>query len=267
MNTYRKNDNFATLYHGDCLELLKTLPQESVNCCIFDLPYGTTKHKWDIAIDATELHKELTRICNPLTPVVNFCKQPFSSQLIAKSPFVYKHQWIWDKSTAGNFAFVRHQPLQSHEEICVFGLNKGTINYFPVMTKGKIHKRGSCSPEDAMENPYINPRTGTMNGRGFNGVKRIPSYQTDEFYPKSILKYTTVKHTSPRHPSEKPHDLLVYLIQTYSKPNDMILDVTFGSASTAIAALNCGRNFVGMELKDEYYKLGCDRMDAYLNKQ
>lgn len=236
-----------TLICGDCLKILPTLSAASVDLNLADLPFGTTSNSWDSVIPVDDLWRQLRRVAKERTPLIFFAVQPFTSLLVSSNLKCYKHRWIWDKRLAGNFALVRVMPLTIDEDILVFSPIPGLgVNYYPIMRKGEIHNRGG--------------KHSTKTGRGFGGLKNV-YYDSDEFYPTSILQYPAVTRSESLHPSQKPVELLEYLIETYTKPGDTVLDPTMGSGSTGVAALRKGRKFIGMETSVEYFHIAAKRLE------
>jgi site-specific DNA-methyltransferase (adenine-specific) len=229
------------LYHGDCLERMKSIPDESIDMVLCDLPYGTTKAKWDSVIDLESLWKEYNRIAKDKTPIVLFGSQPFTTLLISSNTRWFRHELIWNKRVASCSFNVKVSPLKTHENILVFA--RKSANYYPVMKVGKRHRRSR----------------GGNNCELFGEMKpRGKETWSDEWFPTTVLNYDKKKHQL--HPTAKPVPLLEYLIKTYSKEGETILDNCMGSASTAIACLNMNRKFIGIEKDDKYFSIGVKRM-------
>lgn len=231
------------LIFGDCLDILPDLDADSVDAVICDLPFGTTVNNWDTPICLDGLWQQFRRIVKLHGAIVLFGAQPFSSDLVVSNRRGYKHRWIWNKRQAGNFAVAKHMPLTVDEEILVFTANGERANYYPQMRTGKERTKGG--------------KASTKNGRGFGGLANI-SYRNDQYYPTSILEFPSVPRTQRLHPSQKPVDLLVYLVRTYTQVGDTILDCTMGSGSTGVACWQEGRQFVGIEKDEHYYSVAQD---------
>lgn len=237
------------LLNQDSLVGMKELQDCSIDMVLADLPFSTTKNKWDCYIDLNTLWIELKRICKPKCPIVLFAVQPFTTQLIVSNPKGYRHQWMWNKHESGNFAVAKHMPLTIHEEILVFSTDGKKVNYFPQMVDGKMRNKGSSNSK--------------KSGRGFGTIGQV-QYSNDKYYPKSILDFPSVHRTHRLHASQKPVDLLNYLLHTYSKENDVILDCCAGSGSTAISCIETNRNFIGYELDKDIYDTAIRRIDNLL---
>jgi DNA modification methylase len=234
------------LYCGDCLELLPTLAPQSIDAIICDPPYGTTSCKWDSAIPFDDMWTQLKRVIKPNGAIVLFGVQPFTSMLVASNVKNYKHRWVWNKRLPGNFAVAKYMPLTIDEDILVFTASGERVNYYPLMTKGKYRNKGGGSSE--------------KTGRGFGGLGHIPPYFSDDYFPKSILEFSTVTRSSSQHESQKPVDLMEYLIRTYTQVGETVLDFTAGSGSTGVACINTGRNFVGIEKDAGYFEIAQRRI-------
>lgn len=233
-----------TLYQGDCLEVMPTLEAGSVNAIIADPPYGTTSCAWDSVIPFAPMWDCFKQIIKPNGAIVLFGGQPFTSALIMSNPKWFKYCWTWDKRTGKGHLVAKYRPLQQTEDIAVFG--KDRINYYPILKKRpRIEKMKEYSRTEIM------------------GRKRTASaYEgfTDFWHPKTVLSFAWSPTTS-FHPTEKPVALLIYLVHTYTKPNDTVLDFTMGSGSTGVAALQAGRRFVGIELDENYFNIAHHRIE------
>jgi DNA modification methylase len=230
------------LLHGDCLELLQNIPDKSIDMILTDPPYGTTSCKWDSVIPFAPLWEQLNRIIKDNGAIVLFGSEPFSSALRMSNIKYFKYDWIWEKEQGANFMLCKYQPYKVHEIVSVF--SKSKHNYFPQMTDGK---------------PYI-------SGKGTSGditgnVKKIQTKNDGKRYPRSIQKFCTGKSKS-KHPTQKPVALLEYLIKTYTLENETVLDFTMGSGSTGVACVNTNRDFIGIELDDNYFSIAKDRIEA-----
>lgn len=225
------------LHHGNCLDLMKQIPDASIDLILSDLPYGTTTAPWDSVIPFDELWAQYRRIARDNTAIVLTANQPFTAALLMSQPKLFRCEWIWDKHNASNFANAKRQPLKQHESVLVF--SKKPPRYFPQMVAGKPnHKQGSST---------VN-KSDTRNISG-----RSPDDLSGLKYPKTILDFP--KHSSQvgLHPTQKPVALFEYLINTYSEIDDLVLDNCIGSGTTAIAAINTSRRWIGMESDQIYY--------------
>tara|TARA_R110000803_G_scaffold50347_2_gene104474 strand:+ start:1220 stop:1966 length:747 start_codon:yes stop_codon:yes gene_type:complete len=236
------------LYKGDCLEVMQQIPTGSVDAIITDPPYGTTACKWDSVIDFDLMWKQLNRIIKPNGAIVLFGSEPFSSALRMSNIKNYKYDWIWEKTKGSNFAILKHQPWKMNENILIFNA-KGV--YSPqkfLVSDDKIDKRKNVN----------NPLT---NKEGVYGViKRTRSKDDGTRYPSNILKFKNPNNKS-LHPTQKPVALMEYLIKTYTKENETVLDFTMGSGSTGVAAKNLNRKFIGIEQDENYFNIATDRIN------
>ena len=207
-----------------------------------DPPYGTTACKWDSVIPFEPMWEQLKRIIKPNGAIVLFGSEPFSSALRMSNIKQYKYDWVWDKKKGGNIMLLKQQPYKVHEIISVLNTNKDT--YYPIME----------------EQP---PRTGKTYSAGeANGIKNYGDLRSyDKKYPKSILEVSNANQRGEIHPTQKPVALLEYLIKTYTQENETVLDFTMGSGSTGVACVNTNRNFIGIELDDNYFNIAEDRIN------
>ena len=235
------------LFLGDCLEVMATLPENSVDAVIADLPFGTTKNIWDTAIYLPAMWEQFARIVKPHGAIVLFGTQPFSSALVASNLRGYKHRWIWNKRQAGNFAVAKYMPLTVDEDILVFTAKGERVNYYPQMRTGKARMKGG--------------KASAKNGRGFGGLKNI-SYHSDQYFPTSILEFPSVPRTQRLHASQKPVSLLSYLAATYTLADAIILDCSMGVGSMGLACIQTGRNFWGIELDATIYAVAVDQTNS-----
>ena len=230
----------------DCLIGMKDIPDKSVDMILCDLPYGTTACKWDMIIPFEPLWEQYNRVIKDNGAIVLFGSQPFTSKLIMSNIKMFKYEWIWDKKLAGNGILAKIQPLKIHENILIF--SKGKCRYIPKMTKGKLRKKLTNSLKISQIN----------NG---DGVKSCKETFNDEYYPKSILEYSIAGMRKGRlHPTQKPIALIEYLIKTYTKENETVLDNCMGSGTTAIACINTNRNYIGYELDEDYFNIANQRI-------
>ena len=241
------------LLKGDCLELMKGIPDESIDMILCDLPYGTTANKWDKILPAKILWGQYLRIIKPKGAIVLFASGQFTNKLINSQNDIYRYKWVWEKNRRGNFVNAKNRPMTSYEEICVFskGITANTkntdlkMNYYPqgLIEINKIKKNGDT-------------KFGTMAGKRPSHKKATVQKYTN--YPSDILKFDCV--SKPEHPTQKPLELLEYLIRTYTRENETVLDNAMGSGSTGVACVNTNRNFIGMELDEDYFKIAKERI-------
>ena len=232
------------LRHGDCLELMKNIPDASVDMVLCDLPYGTTDCEWDEKIDLVQLWKQYKRIIKEHGAIVLFSQLPFGCELIADATVPFRYEWIWNKCVSTGFLNAKKMPLRRHENIFVFYKKLPTYN--PQKTKGKPYKVTMGSSTSIYGKK---PKVTTNN-------------KTGERYPVDILQFNNANHKNAYHPTQKPVPLLEYLIKTYTNPDELVLDNCMGSGSTGVACINTGRNFIGMELDDHYYEVAKKRIET-----
>ena len=234
------------LLHGDCLERMKEIPDGSIDLILTDPPYGTTACKWDSVIPFDLMWEQLKRIIKPNGAIVLFGSEPFSSALRMSNIKQYKYDWVWDKVTAKGHLVAKIRPMQQTENICVFG--NGKINYYPIMVERD-------KPRKDVDIEYS--RTEIMGGKT---TKQQSKIIRDKKYPKNLLTFSNASQKDKLHPTQKPVALLEYLINTYTNANETVLDFTFGSCSTGIACLKTNRKFIGIELGNDYFDIGAERM-------
>lgn len=231
------------LYQGDCLEEMKEIKDKSIDMILCDLPYGTTKCKWDVVIPFNKLWEQYNRIIKDNGAIVLFGQEPFSSLLRLSNLDNYKYDWIWDKVKPNGHLVAKYRPMQRTENISVFG--KGKLNYYPLMIdRDKPKKSKEYS------------RTEIMGGISNSTGKTI-----NKKYPQNILVYSNASQKNKLHPTQKPVELLEYLIKTYTNENDIVLDNCMGSGSTGVACKNLNRSFIGIELDETYFNIAKERID------
>ncbi len=227
-----------TIIQGDCLEVMRGFADKQFDLVLTDPPYGVTGLEWDN--DKTEWMDEALRIAKDNAPIIVFGSQPFTTKIIHAYMDYFKYCWIWDKKLAGNAMLSNHQPLKIHEDIVIFC--KGTARYFPILIKGKWRRK----------------LTDTTWKSTF-GTSKSKQTEGDEFKPKSILTYHMVRKGRV-HPTQKPVELLQYLVQTYSLEGDTILDPFMGSGTTLVAAKYLNRNATGIEISPKYCEVARNRL-------
>ena len=225
---------------GDCLELMKDIPDKSVDMILCDLPYGTTQCKWDTVIPFESLWKQYNRIIKTDGAIVLFGSEPFSSSLRMSNIKKYKYDWVWDKKQAGNVLNAKRQPLKTFENIIVFN----TKSYYPQMRTGKLRKKGGLNKQ-----PEITGKV-DLNYTTYN----------DKYYPIAILEFSNANKRNRLHPTQKPVALLEYLIKTYTKEGETILDNCMGSGSTCLACVRTNRHYIGFELDEQYFDIAKKRI-------
>ena len=240
------------LIHGDCLEMMKTIPDASIDAIITDPPYGTTACKWDSVIPFEPMWKELNRIIKDNGAIIFTASQPFTSNLIMSNTKMFKHEWIWEKNRGSNFATLRYAPMKEHESVLVFC--KTSPKYFPIMQQRK------GAGLDRTKYKYNPTNTGKREALGNLEMTHANHNGNNELrYPSSIQKFNT---EVGKHPTQKPVTLMEYLVKTYTQENDTVLDFTMGSGTTGVACKNLNRNFIGIELDKDYFEIATARINA-----
>jgi len=233
----------TALYLGDCLEIMPTLPQ--VDAIITDLPYGTTACSWDEIIPFEPMWREVKRICKGA--FVTTASQPFTTDVINSNRDWYKYSWVWDKVICTNPFIAHNQPMRTTEDICVFYMAQPTYN--PIL----IDKPKPNIRNNNVSVGHNSPVYGHKNTYGRNEYRKIP---TDKMYPKNIIRLSNKsRYLDKQHPTQKPVALYEYLIRTYTNEGDTVLDICAGSGTTGVACVNTGRNFIGIELREDYFKI------------
>ena len=238
------------LWKGDCLELMKDIPDKSVDCIITDLPYGTTQCKWDTIIPFEPLWRQYNRIIKDNGAIVLFGTEPFSSHLRLSNLKNYKYDWIWDKVKGTGFLNAKRQPMRNHELISVF--YKKQCIYNPQKTYG--HK---------MKKSY---RSKDLQTDVYGEMKNDYTYESTERYPRSIQVFSTDTQNSSLHPTQKPVALIEYLIKTYTNEGELVFDSCMGSGTTGVACINTNRRFIGIELDNNYFKIAKERIENINNE-
>lgn len=241
------------LLQGDCIEVMKTIPNKSIDAIITDPPYGTTACKWDSVIDFDLMWEQLNRIIKPNGAIVLFGSQPFTSALIMSNPKMFKYEWIWKKNTGTGFASAKYQPLKYHENLIVFA--KGKTIYNPIPTE-----RFSEASKKVCRKPVRGGGKKTSSHLSMNIVN--VQYDSETKNPESVLNYKSVPNGGGEklHPTQKPVALMEYLIKTYTNENETVLDFTMGSGSTLVACQNTNRNGIGIELDESYFLIAKNRI-------
>lgn len=232
----------------DCLVGMKEIPDGSVDMILCDLPYGTTRNKWDSIIPFDALWSEWDRVCKTNAAIVLFSQQPFTSNLVQSRLELFRYEWIWEKTNPTGFLHAKKMPLKYHENICVFYKKLPTYN--PQFTKGKPYKKTG----DNTDRPHYRP-----------GITRVSKdYSDGKRYPRDIITASNSSYGLDRglHPTQKPVALCEYLIKTYTNPGDVVLDNCMGSGTTAVACIRSNRNFIGFELDEQYHTIALQRVAA-----
>jgi len=240
---------------GDCLELMKDIPNESIDMILCDLPYGTTECKWDTIIPFEPLWKQYERLIKPNGAIVLTATEPFASHLRLSKINKFKYDWIWDKKRTTGFGNANKQPLRQHETVCVFYTKQPTYN--PQPYQKNVSK--SFNGKRTVQKSEVYGRTGIDNDK---------MTDSEYGYPRSIITQIPVMNnlTADKiglHPTQKPIALFEYLIKTYTNENDLVLDNCAGSGTTAIACLNTNRQFIVMEKEQKYYDIILKRVGDF----
>jgi site-specific DNA-methyltransferase (adenine-specific) len=230
---------------GDCLEIMPSIPDGSVDLILCDLPYGTTACKWDSVIPFEPLWAQYRRIAKRNAAIVLTASQPFTSALVLSAPDIFKYALVWEKASATGVLDCKFRPLKAHEDIAVFSAagcsngSKPAMRYEPQMTEGK---------------PYSTKRNQTETQKSFSrsNVKRTDTVNTGTRYPRSVMRFA---NETGLHPTQKPVALMEYLIRTYTNEGETVLDNCMGSGTTGVACANTGRNLIGIERDDKYLQI------------
>lgn len=235
------------LIRENCLTEMKKLDSESIDMILCDLPYGTTRNKWDSAIDLNELLYQYERVIKNNGAIVLFSQMPFTAQLVYSNLELFKYEWIWEKQQGTGHLNAKKMPLKIHENICVF--YKKPPVYNPQMRNG--FKPYICTSGHGSSNYGKQTATTTVS----NG----------ERYPIDILRFSYDKNKF--HPTQKPVALLEYLIKTYTNEGDTILDNCMGSGSTGVACVNTDRDFIGIEIESTYFEIAKQRIEDAIQQK
>ena len=244
------------LMQGNCLELMKTIPDRSIDMILTDPPYGTTACKWDSVIDFDLMWAELKRIIKPNGAIVLFGSEPFSSMLRCSNLKMFKYDWIWCKNRPTGFAHAKNKPMKKHETVSVFSngttvhatQSKVRMPYFPQGLEDIEPKRVTKKQSEKTDTFFADRPSHREFTRSKTG------------YPHSLLEYST--DNLGLHPTAKPVALLEYLIKTYTQENETVLDFTMGSGSTGVACVNTNRKFIGIELDEGYFDTASKRINS-----
>lgn len=251
-SSYIKLNQDTTIYNDDCMKVLKELPDNSVDLVLTDPPYGTTSIEWDKLLNFDEVWTELKRIMKPKTNALFFGSQPFSSFVVTSNIDWFKYELIWNKNKCGSPGLSKYRPNKIHENILVFANESGAV-YNPIMEEGDPYVRKSEKGYGSGKNTH---------GYGFGNKKSFGSKNDGTRYPKSILHASrNFSAQQTVHPTQKPTNLLNWLIMTYSNPGDIVLDFTMGSGSTGVSAKLTGRKFIGVEIDKGYFDISKERIE------
>lgn len=248
------------IYQGDCLELMNGIPDRSIDMILCDLPYGTTACAWDDVIPLDKLWKQYERIIKDNGAIVLTAIEPFASKLRLTNLEMYRHEWIWDKQVAGNFIQAKNHPLRVQENVLVFSNKK--VNYYPIMT--------DADPKNIRPISTKKQNTEFLGKVSDGEFKPSDDYNPKKRYPKSIITFNArsveCNNVNRVHPTQKPVTLFEYLINTYTNEGETVLDNCIGSGTTAIAAINTNRNYIGIELDENYYNIAKNRINEHISQ-
>lgn len=250
----KHDTDYGSILWGDCIELMREIPDNSIDMVLCDLPYGTTDCKWDTIIPFETLWFEYWRITKPDAAIVLTASQPFTSALIMSQPKRFKYEWIWHKNAGSNFALTKYQPMKEHENICVFG--RGKTLYFPIM-----QERSEIGKKDIGRIVTSKRKSDHHSHLAEANHKRKPLSTLR--VPSSVQKFNRERGL---HPTQKPVDLFEYLIKTYTREGMVVLDNCSGSGTTAIAAIRSNRKYLCIEKDDMYYLKSIHRIGQELRK-
>ena len=235
------------IYHGDCIEGMKILPDNSVDMVLTDPPYGTTQNKWDSVVDMDAFWKEIKRVTKKNSAILIFTQMPFTATVVMSNSKMFRYEWIAEKNNPTGFLNAKRMPLKCHENVLVFYEKLPTYN--PQMMQGNPHSRGGKVRQ-------------SKNYGYFADTKRIIS---NTYFPRDVLKVNWHDSTRGLHPTQKPVSLCEYFIKTYSNKGDIILDPFIGSGTTAVAAINTERKYIGFEQDDKYFEVAKNRLEKLAN--
>lgn len=236
------------LYHGDCLKEMCRIPDGRVDMVLCDLPYGMTRAEWDVKIPMDKLWAEYRRVIKPNGAICLFGQMPFSAELVMSNRKDFKYQWTWRKKRAGGFLNANRQPLRTTENILVF--YRGQCKYNPQMRKGPMATKGSGRR-----------RKSTIYNAFMDAKKR-----NDIYYPTDVLDFKAGTDGGRVHPTQKPVELLKYLIETYTDAGEVVLDNCMGSGSTGLACVQTGREFIGIEKDDGFFETAKKRIEEEVRR-
>lgn len=235
------------ILHGDCLELMKDIPDGSIDMILCDLPYGTTQNKWDTVIPFDKLWEQYNRLIKSNGVIALTASQPFSSALVMSNPKMFKHEWVWIKNKGGNFANTVREPFKEHEQILIFSKGKWTYNK-------QMQERTGAGADRIKYKFHLESKS--ENYREFKGRGEVvmPELRVPSSWQKINIE-------TGLHPTQKPVALFEYLIKTYTNEGELVLDNCAGSGTTAIACMNTNRRYIVMEKDDKYFEIMKKRIE------
>jgi len=233
-----------TIYHATCQDALPALAHDSVDLLVTDPPYGTTNLNWDKPIDWRWFWPIIEQICKCYANMILFSSGLFTHTLIASNRKRFRYELIWEKSMAVGFLSANRRPLRAHENILLFNRFYNRSVYNPQLIKGNLHVRG---------------KTGSRPAH-YGGTRSIPGTTTDKYHPRSVLRFNKPLGPKSLHPTQKPVELMLWLLRSYSRPRQQVLDPFIGSGSTLVAARMTGRRAIGIEIDERYCEISANRL-------
>lgn len=238
-----------TLLLGDCIELMKNIPEKSIDLILCDMPYGTTKNRWDTVLPLDKLWNEYKRISRGA--IILAAQTPFDKLLGASNLPMLRYEWIWEKTHPTGHLNAKRAPMKAHENLLVFYDRQPTYN--PIKTSG--HKRISATRRHNGEDST------TYGMQNFSSLE----YDSTERYPRSVITFASDKQRIALHPTQKPVALMEYMIRTYTNERDLVLDNCMGSGTTGVACINTNRRFIGIEKDEKYFEIASNRINEALS--
>ena len=255
MKTFRGLKMLVKLHHGDCLQIMEKIPTHSIDFCLTDPPYGTTACKWDSVISFIPMWEQLNRVMKPNGAIALFGSEPFSSALRMSNIKQFKYDWVWYKNHPSGFALAKKQPMRNHEMISLF-------------YKKQVGFNSIKEPRDFKAETRVRYAYKSSKGRNTNNLQNGISNVRPKIKDIDLRNATTVKYFKSlarcklKHPTQKPVELLEYLIKTYTRKGETVLDFTMGSGSTGVAARNLNRKFIGIEKEKKYFNIARKRINV-----
>lgn len=250
----------AVIHNNDCLEILKTIPDNSIDFILTDPPYGSIRCKWDVIIPFEEMWQQLNRIIKHNGAIALFGTEPFSTLLRSSNIDNYKYDWIWEKSRPTGFQHAKNRPMSITENISMF--SNANVGHLSQLRDNRMIYNPQGVESDGVKTVTKNKHGNILGRREFQEGKE---YEGFTGFPTNILKFPSIGTREVIHPTQKPVELLEYLINTYSSEGETVLDFTAGSFSTGIACMNTNRDFIGIEKDSNYFKIGLERMISHNN--
>ena len=241
-----QNQSKVELYNGDCIQILPSIPSRSVDMIFTDLPYGTTKCAWDKTLDFSSLWREYERIIKENGVIALWAQSPFDKVLACSNLKIYRYEWVIEKTSATGFLNAHKMPMKAHENILIFYKKLPTYN--PQMEHGHARKVSTA---------YHKRNCRATANYGKHG---LTSYDSTDRYPRDVLRFKWDKQKSSLCPTQKPVAACEYMIRTYTNRGDTVLDSCMGSGTTGVAAQNLRRNFIGIEVDEDMFRIASERI-------